>query len=415
MRKIFLIGFKDLKLAFRDRAALIMMLLAPFALTLGMGFVTGRFSGANNSGLNNIPVVLVNQDGGELGNALVDLFKSPELNGLAAPSVASDPADARQMVDENKAAAAVIIPAGFTNSIIPTNGQTVGATVQLELYANPTAPTSVGVVKTILDEYLSQVEVGRVGGQVAVEQLLRGGLAQPADAAKLGEKIGWQSSQRTSNPAITIHTVTNSGEAIQFDILAYMAPGMALMFLMYTTSYGGRVLLAERNLGTLPRLLVSPTTSAQVLGGKVLGTFFTGAAQMFILILASTLFFSLKWGDPLGIVVLVLAAVFAACGWGLLITAIARTPGQASWIGTAIMLLFGMLGGSFINLGNMPGWFRMVSQITPNAWGLDGFSTLAQGGTLADIVPSLMALVAMGALLFGVALFLFRRNNILQN
>jgi hypothetical protein len=30
---------------FRDRAALTFMLLAPFLLTIGMGFVTGRFSG----------------------------------------------------------------------------------------------------------------------------------------------------------------------------------------------------------------------------------------------------------------------------------------------------------------------------------------------------------------------------------
>ena len=49
MTKTFLIGIKDLRLVFRDRAALILMLVAPFLLTLGMGLVTGRFSG-NTSG-----------------------------------------------------------------------------------------------------------------------------------------------------------------------------------------------------------------------------------------------------------------------------------------------------------------------------------------------------------------------------
>jgi len=47
MKKLFLIGLKDLKLTFRDRAALVFMLLAPFLLTIGMGFVTGRFSGSS--------------------------------------------------------------------------------------------------------------------------------------------------------------------------------------------------------------------------------------------------------------------------------------------------------------------------------------------------------------------------------
>ena len=61
------------------------------------------------------------------------------------------------------------------------------------------------------------------------------------------------------------------------------------MFLMYTVTYGGRSLLAERSQGTLPRLLISPTATAQVLGGKVLGIFFTGVAQVGILILASAI------------------------------------------------------------------------------------------------------------------------------
>lgn len=61
MLKLLLIGIKDLKLMFRDRAALIFMLLAPFLLTIGLGFVTGRFSGGS-TGLSDIPVVIVNLD-----------------------------------------------------------------------------------------------------------------------------------------------------------------------------------------------------------------------------------------------------------------------------------------------------------------------------------------------------------------
>jgi hypothetical protein len=74
MKKLFLIGWKDLRLAFRDRAALVLMLLAPLLLTLGLGAVTGRFSGGSSTGISHIPVVLVNQDGGLLGNDLVACF-----------------------------------------------------------------------------------------------------------------------------------------------------------------------------------------------------------------------------------------------------------------------------------------------------------------------------------------------------
>jgi ABC-2 type transport system permease protein len=193
-----------------------------------------------------------------------------------------------------------------------------------------------------------------------------------------------------------------------------MAPGMALLFLMYTVSYGGRSILAERSQGTLPRLLVSPTSTSQVLGGKVLGIFFTGVAQVGILILASSLFFGVKWGDTLGLVLLILAAVFGATGWGMLITALARSPGQVASIGSALMLIFGILGGSFIQLENMPPLVQTLSKITPNAWGLDGFASLALGGTLPNLVRPITALLIMGVVLFGVAVVLFNRNGIMQ-
>src|SRR5215207_6293506 len=109
MKKLFLIGLKDLKLVFRDRAALIFMLLAPFLLTIGMGFVTGRFS-SSSSGISDIPVVIVNLDKEQLGNALADVFSSEDLADLMEPIISSDAGAARRLIDDDEAAAAVIIP-----------------------------------------------------------------------------------------------------------------------------------------------------------------------------------------------------------------------------------------------------------------------------------------------------------------
>jgi ABC-2 type transport system permease protein len=145
MKKLFLIGLKDLKLIFRDRAALVFMLLAPFLLTVGMGFVTGRFSGSS-SGLSDIPVVIVDLDQEQLGNALADVFSSAELADLMEPTESTSPAAARQLVDEDQAAAAIIIPEGFTRSVIPVEGTAFDQnfvppeTVKIEVYANMPIP-----------------------------------------------------------------------------------------------------------------------------------------------------------------------------------------------------------------------------------------------------------------------------------
>jgi ABC-2 type transport system permease protein len=418
MKKLFLIGIKDLRLMFRDRAALTFMLLAPFLLTIGMGFVTGRFGG-NSNGLSDIPVVIVNLDEDQLGEALVDLFNSQELADLVEPSASSDPQAARQLIDDDKASAAIIIPQGFTRSILPAEGalpdpnQAQPEPVQLEVYSNPTRPTGAGVIKAIVDEFISRVEEGRTSGMTSIVQLISHGLLNPQNAAAEAQRV-FQHVDQAESTAITLKTDKEGADAVEFDLLAYFAPGMALMFLMYTVSYGGRSILAERAQGTLPRLIISPTQTVQVLGGKVLGIFFMGLAQVGILILASSIFFQVKWGDPLGIAALILAAVFGAAGWGMLITAFSRTPAQVGSIGSAVMLIFGILGGSFINLEQMPPLIQFVSKITPNAWGLDGFTTLALGGTLRNVTEPITALLIMGTVLFGCAVVLFNRTGIMQ-
>ncbi|KAF0109686.1 MAG: antibiotic transport system permease protein [Chloroflexi bacterium] len=414
MRKLFLIALKDLKLAFRDRAALTLMLLAPFALTIGMGLITGRFSGNTNTGLSDIPLVLVNEDGGSLGNALVEMMQSKDLESLLEPQVMTDLPAAYALVDEDKTAAVIYIPAGFSDSVIPASGQsTPEEPVQIELYLNPTRPNSVGVIKTILEQFMSQVEVGRIGGQVVVTQLLTSGAIDISQAEAVGRSMGEkQANEAGQSSSIKLNRVTNSGEEVKFDILAYLAPGMALMFLMFTVSYGGRSMLVEQAAGTLPRMLTSPTTTAQVLGGKVFGIFLTGAAQMLILIFGTTLLFRLDWGAPFAVFVLVLAAALGATGWGIFLTALLKTPGQASAIGSAVMLIFGILGGSFINVEMMPDWIQFISRITPNRWGLDGFTTLALGGGFANILTPIIGLLAMAAILFVISVVIFSRRGI---
>jgi len=414
MRKILLIAFKDVLLIFRDRTALIFMLLAPFALTVGLGLATGSFSGKSDSGILDLPMVVVNDDGGTIGNAFVEMVNSKELSDLLEPQIMTDLAAAQKLVDDNKTVAVVYIPAGFTSSIIPPDGVSLpGQLVQIELYGNPTAQTSVGIVKNILEQFISQVEVCRVTGTVAVTQLLESGAINPSQAMAVGKAVGEsQTASQGNTSSITLNNVTASGNEVKFNMLALLAPGMALMFLMYTVSNGGRSLLVEKTGGTLPRMLVSPTSSFQILGGKVLGIFLSGLAQMLILILGTTLLFKLDWGDPLAVLVLVAAAALAATGWGILLAAVFKTSGQVANIGSALMLIFGILGGSFTNVAVMPNWVQLFSRISPNRWGLDGFTTLAMGGNMANILTPVIALLIMAAVLFLVSVVLFSRRGI---
>jgi len=137
-----------------------------------------------------------------------------------------------------------------------------------------------------------------------------------------------------------------------------------------------------------------------VLGGKVLGIFLTAVAQLAILIGGTSLLFRLQWGDTLGVVALVLAAAFAATGWGMIIAAVLKTPGQIATAGSAVMLLFGLLGGSFFDITMLPKWVQTISKVSPNAWGTEGFLRLARGGSIGSVLTQVAALLIMGAVLF---------------
>ena len=413
LRKFFLIAFKDLRLIFHDPAGLVFMLLAPFALTLGMGALTGRFSGSTQLGISQIPVAIVNQDSGELGQALEDVFTSKELSELISAEILTDPAEARALVDQDKLAAAIVVPDGFSASIFTS--ESGGDVVAVEFYENPTRPTSTGIARSILESFLNQVEVGRVSGTLIISQLLASGAIQAQQAAALGAEVGREVVGSNSDSAsIQITSNTAEGSGAKFDILASLAPGMAMLFLMYTVTFGGASLLVESRAGTLARMLISPTNPGFVLGGKGFGIFLTAAAQLIILIGGTSLLFRLSWGDGLAVALLILAAAFGASGWGILMASVLKTPGQVAITGSAIALLFGILGGSFFDMSLLPEWVRTVGKISPNSWAIEGFRILSMGGRLSAIQPHISALIIMGALLYALGTILLSRRGLVR-
>ena len=413
MKKVLVICWKDLTLTFRDRAAWILMLAAPFVLTLGLGAVTGAFSSKPSTGLQEIPVVVVNRDSGAIGAYLAETFQSAELENLFEPTVNEDPAAARQAVDDDQAAAAVIIPAGFSASLLPdpATGRT-GSAAPVEVYSNPARPISASAVQSVVTQVVYDLEANPVRGQVAIQGLVESGRLQLPEVQAYAQQMSAHLASQ-SDTGRSIELSVSSGKETQpqqNNYLAYLAPGMAVFFLMYTVTQGGRSLLAERDQGTLPRLLSTPTGSAQVLGGKLLSIFTTGVLQVGVLVLAAGLLFGLDWGEPLPVALLVIAVSAAATGWGILLASLARTPFQVSSAGTALMLFFGLLGGTFIPTSNFSGAVRWLSQLTPNAWAMEGFTRRGAGGGLAEISVPVAALLGMAAALFFAAVLLSRRR-----
>jgi len=423
IKKILNIAWKDLLVTLNDPAALILTIVTPFALTLVMIFA---FGGLNDNGISGIPVVIVNLDESDLGENLVAVFESQDLADLIAPSLMDDPTEARDAVDNEEYAAAVIIPADFGEGLIPgssnldqpisesalSNWNPERKQAVIEIYGNPTRPTSVSIVQTIVDEFINRASAMYSGIQVSIGQMLKAGLLNPTDPKAALMDIGEVVSTRTANQRfITLQgSLAEDSIDTEFDWFGYIAPSMALLFLMFTVSNGGRSILAEKEGGTLPRMLTSPSSASQVLGGKVFGIYINGVAQLAVLFIASLLMLQINWGPASVVIPTILFVVAAATGWGMLIAAFAKTPAQASILGTAITLIFAIGSGSFFPRQNLPETLQYLSLISPNAWGIEAFNSIRLGATATELLPLWGGMLAMFVILFTISVFIFRRQ-----
>jgi ABC-2 type transport system permease protein len=410
MRKIVATSIKDLQIIFNDRSALIMILLAPLLLTLGLGFVTGAFGTDDGpSGISDIAVIIVNADAGVLGENLVALFKSDDLAPLFVVTEGADVTAARQQVDEDSAAAVVFVPSGFTAGMIPDaqSGETAAAD-PIQLYTNPNTPISASIVEAIVNQFVGIVETGVTKTTVTIRQLVTAGVLTGQDVGTVVPEIGMRLNSADAAPLITLANSRSEAQADSFDPLAFLAPGMALFFLMYTATVGGRSVRQERENGTLNRMLTTPTSETQILAGKMVGTFLTGVLQVGVLIIGTSLLFGVRWGSWAGVILLICAAAIAATGWGLIFAAFFKSSAQINAVGNAVMLLFGIVSGTFVQFGD--GVVDQIGKVTPNKWALDGFIVLGEGGGLADIGGNIAALLLMAVVLFGVAVVAIGRS-----
>lgn len=411
MKSIY-IALKDTLIRFRDRNGLLLMLAAPLVLAVICGAAFGGLTGGGEaaSPITDIPVAVVNADRGEYGQQVVDILFSADLAKLLAPALAADVAAARAQVERGDVRAAVVIPADFSEAVTSQGD----ASTAIRVFTDPTATYSPLIVRSIVEQIANGFSPGILGGRVAVAQLLEQAPVLGPALAQLPAAVA-EASGRSDAPAgieLVTSTVGAEEQAGGFNALAYFAPSMAILFLMFTIFEASRSILGEEREWTLQRMLSTPTGFGAILAGKIGGVFLTGVLQLCVLIGASALLFGLNWGHSLpGLILLVIGTVAAAASLGALITALARDAAQAGIIGSAVALIFAILGGNFLDSRAYPAWLQPLSKLTINRWALDGFTDLSmRGGGFGDVFPEIVVLFGIAAVFFTLAVWRLPRR-----
>jgi ABC-2 type transport system permease protein len=361
-----LIAALGLRRSLRDRSILIQALLAPVVIALVVGAAFG-------SGFSlNVTIGIADADRSEISTQIAKGLVGSGGDGIAFSAVA-DPQSVQAAVESGSYDAVVVMPAGLGEAVLS------GQDAQLDVVGVATQPLARSVAEAVAGGVAAELQTARVTAVAANE-------AGVEDVAASIQKAV------ASPPAITVEQGEVDGT---FSVIAYFAPGMAMLFLFFIIGDGARSIVAERKQGTLPRILAAPVSPTSVLLGKTAQVMVVGVLSMTAVWLITWLGFGADWGDPVGVFVVIVAAVTAIAGISLLITGFARTENQADALTTIVALLFAVAGGTFF-LG-ATGVLDTMRLFTPNGLALSAFVDLsaAQSG-LAGVMPQVLLLLAIG-------------------
>ncbi len=176
---------------------------------------------------------------------------------------------------------------------------------------------------------------------------------------------------------------------------AYFGPSMGLLFLYLSVSSIARNVLTEKRIGLLDRVRAGPVSDAAILAGKGAGVVVVGVSSLMVIWAVTSLALGADWGDPAGVVLLIVASALVVAGLAGAITAVARTEQSADALATAVAFVFALLGGAFIPPGDLPDTLQALTVLTPTGLALRGFADLsAGGGDVLSVAPYVAALLA---------------------
>jgi ABC-2 type transport system permease protein len=373
MRAAWLICLKDLKARLRDRSAVLIGIVVPLGLAFIFNSIFSGISGASDV----ISLGVVNADHGTVSQQFTgQVLSAVGRSGLITIHPEATLERARALAANGTLAAVIVIPAGFSARV------QANQPASMQVIGNVDAPISTEIARSIAESYAAGLNRVRL----SVATVAAG--STPLSPARI-QALAAQAAAAVAPVAVS----DVSAQTKELDQKSFFAAGMAVFFLFFTVQFGVTSLLEERHDGTLARLLAAPISRASILGGKLLTSFLLGVISMTVLVVATTLLFGAAWGNPLGVAVLVVAAILAATGIMALIATLARNAEQAANWQSVVAVILGLLGGTFFPVSQAPGVLSRLTFVAPQAWFLRGLGDLRGGSVSVVWVPALAMLV----------------------
>lgn len=398
LNKLIAIIRKDIALRFNGPTELVFFLILPLVFTwLVGGGLPQEMTDPR------IVVPVVDEDGGAQAAAFLEALGRSE---TIRPETRSRD-EAEEQLAGNDIGAYLIIPAGFSDTLT-ADSLHAGDAAEIVLRSAPNS--NIGLV--------AQQEATRAMGRIARPLLVaRESLAavesvrpfadDAARAAFFDDTLAGASAEA---PAERVEFTVAAGQTEVYSQRAQSSAGQLVTWVFIPLLGASGLFVMERALGTLRRLMVTPTRKSTFLLGAIGGQFLVALVQMALLIMFGIYVMKVPWGqDPAALAVVLVA--FGLCGvaLGTALGAFVKTESQASNLSIMLGMVMALLGGAWWPMEMFPAGMQQVVKVLPTTWAMSALTDITMRGQgLADILPEAAVLLAFAAVFFVVGVWRFR-------
>jgi ABC-2 type transport system permease protein len=394
MDKIATLAWLDFLRLLRDRTQFGVMLVLPLMLTFLFGTMMG-------GGERKVAVAVFDPDGTSYSKEIVAGL--PE-RSYALQRVSEEVA--RQMASSGEVAAAVIVPQGFGAAVVE------GVDTKVVVVKDPRSTAALAIAQAI------QGRVRRIAANAQTVRIVRAAYRDaerstgaPVIGAASAEIYAYADRLWSPDPPLgvreeAVQASRVRGEGTVASGFQQYSMGFTLMFMLFMGMGTAGGFLEDREEGTLARLLMTPTSKPLLIAGKVVGVYATVLFEAAIMVGFGAFVFGVPWGDdPLGVILLVATFGLSATGLGVMVSTLVRTRGQMSAAMAAGATALCMLGGAYWPLDIVNPTMRLIANITPVGWAMQGLTDIVvrSQGTAQALLPSLV-LTGMAALFLAVGI-----------
>ena len=394
MKKILVIAWKDTLLRFSSPTRWLFFIILPIVFTIVLA------GGAGGGGDSRVRLVVVDQAQSPLSADLVAALENSE---AVRPDVTTlEKAEAQ--FSQRSANAVLIIPADFDLAHLEQGS------LPLELRQQPNNLNAMVAQRAVL------AVIGRVSSaadvanrSVAAAEKIRPFESEADRQAYFGEALK-QAQTLVAAAPVRVEEIRGNTPNLVYDSRANSSAGQLITWVFIPLIGICGMFAFERQMGTLRRMLITPTRKGTYLLGTIVGQVATALVQMLLLVGFGILVMKLNWGSqPLALAAILVASALAAAALGTALGTFVKSESQASGLSIMTGMVMALLGGCWYPLEMFPRLIQNAVKILPTTWAMQGMLDIVlRGQGLAAVLPVSAVLVGFAVVFFGIGVARFR-------